>query len=107
MKRLSALLILGLTSVAAAQTTVEFWHSMGDAKRSGWIQARADEYNKAHPGVKVVPQYKGSYNDSLQATILAARQNKPPALVQIFEVGSQLALDFSKLLRGLTQRRGI
>lgn len=87
--------LLGLTTLqfATAQTTVEFWHSFGDAKRSGWIQARADEFNKANPGIKVVPSYKGSYNDSLQATILAARQGKPPALVQIFEVGSQLALD--------------
>ena len=85
--------LLGLAAQAHAQTTVEFWHSMGDAKRGGWIQARAAEFNKAHPGVKVVPVYKGSYNDSLQATILAARQGKPPALVQIFEVGSQLALD--------------
>ena len=93
MKRFAAVVTLGLASMAAAQTTVDFWHSFGDAKRSGWIQARADEYNKAHPGVKVVPAYKGSYNDSLQATILAGRQGKPPALVQIFEVGSQLALD--------------
>ncbi|MFC3861913.1 ABC transporter substrate-binding protein [Deinococcus antarcticus] len=94
MKRLTAILILGTVGqMAAAQTTVEFWHSFGDAKRSGWIQARADEFNKANPGVKVVPSYKGSYNDSLQATILASRQGKPPALVQIFEVGSQLALD--------------
>jgi sn-glycerol 3-phosphate transport system substrate-binding protein len=87
------LLTLALTGTATAQTTVEFWHSFGDAKRSGWIQARADEFNKANPGVKVVPSYKGSYNDSLQATILAARQGKAPALVQLFEVGSQLALD--------------
>ena len=87
------LLTLALTGTATAQTTVEFWHSFGDAKRTGWIQARADEFNKANPGIKVVPSYKGSYNDSLQATILAARQNKAPALVQIFEVGSQLALD--------------
>ena len=93
MKKLTLLLTLTVAQTAAAQTTVEFWHSMGDAKRSGWIQARADEYNKAHPGVKVVPSYKGSYNDSLQATILAGRQGKAPALVQIFEVGSQLALD--------------
>ncbi|MDV6375773.1 ABC transporter substrate-binding protein [Deinococcus arenicola] len=87
------MLTLALMGTATAQTTVEFWHSFGDAKRTGWIQARADEFNKANPGVKVVPSYKGSYNDSLQATILAARQGKPPALVQIFEVGSQLALD--------------
>ncbi|GGL84536.1 ABC transporter substrate-binding protein [Deinococcus aerolatus] len=87
------MLTLALMGTATAQTTVEFWHSFGDAKRSGWIQARADEFNKANPDIKVVPTYKGSYNDSLQATILAARQGKPPALVQIFEVGSQLALD--------------
>ncbi len=94
MKRLMLMLALGSTvQMAAAQTTVEFWHSFGDAKRGDWIKARADEYNKAHPGVTVVPSYKGSYNDSLQATILAARQNKAPALVQIFEVGSQLAID--------------
>ena len=100
-RKLVTLTLLAAASVAAAQTaaqttaqtTVEFWHSFGDAKRGDWIAARADEYNKAHPGVKIVPSYKGSYNDSLQATILAARQNKAPALVQIFEVGSQLALD--------------
>ncbi|GMA15222.1 ABC transporter substrate-binding protein [Deinococcus metallilatus] len=88
------MLTLALAGTASAQTvTVDFWHSFGDAKRAGWIQARADEYNKTHPDVKIVPAYKGGYNDSLQATILAARQGKPPALVQIFEVGSQLALD--------------
>ena len=93
MKTLITLGLLTLTSIAAAQTTVEFWHSFGDAKRGDWIKARADEFNKSHPGVTVVPSYKGAYNDSLQATILAARQGKAPALVQIFEVGSQLALD--------------
>ncbi|WP_188900185.1 ABC transporter substrate-binding protein [Deinococcus aerophilus] len=91
MKRI--MLTLALMGTATAQTTIEFWHSFGDAKRTGWIQARAEEFNKANPEYKVVPSYKGSYNDSLQATILAARQGKPPALVQIFEVGSQLALD--------------
>ena len=95
MKRMLLMLVLGGSALqmASAQTTIEFWHSFGDAKRTGWIQARADEYNKAHPDTIVKPVYKGSYNDSLQATILAARQNKAPALVQIFEVGSQLALD--------------
>ncbi|AFZ68568.1 ABC transporter substrate-binding protein [Deinococcus peraridilitoris] len=91
MKKL--MLALALAGTAGAQTTVEFWHSFGDAKRGGWIQARADEFNKQNPSIKVVPSFKGGYNDSLQATILAARQNKAPALVQIFEVGSQLSLD--------------
>ncbi|GHF51290.1 ABC transporter substrate-binding protein [Deinococcus metalli] len=79
--------------VAAAQTTIEFWHTFGDAKRGGWIQDRASEYNKAHPGIQVMPTFKGSDNDLITATILSARQNTPPALTQIFEGGSQLALD--------------
>ncbi len=85
---------LVLSFVALAQgVTVEFWHTFGDAKRSGWIQARADEYNKANLGQKIVPLYKGSSDESLQATVLAARQGKPPALLQVEGVSSQLALD--------------
>ena len=95
MKRIALTLALLGTATAqtAAQTTVEFWHTFGDPKRGGWIQERADEFNKANPGLKVVPTYKGNDGDSLSATILSARQGTPPALVQIFEGGSQLALD--------------
>jgi sn-glycerol 3-phosphate transport system substrate-binding protein len=86
--------IVTLTLIASAQNlSVEFWHTFGDAKRADWIQARADEYNKAHPGTKVVPVYKGISDETLQSTILAARQGKAPALVQVDGTSSQLALD--------------
>ena len=78
---------------AQAQTTIEFWHTFGDAKRGGWIQDRADEFNKLHPDLKVVPSFKGGDNELISATILSARQGNPPAISQIFEGGSQLALD--------------
>ena len=94
MKRIIVLSFMILNSVAAAQAvTVDFWHTFGDAKRSDWIAARADDYTKAHPGVKVVATFKGDSNQTLQSAILAARQNKAPALVQIDGVASQLALD--------------
>ncbi len=79
--------------LAQAQTTIEFWHTFGDAKRGGWIQDRADEFNKLHPDLKVVPAFKGGDNELISATILSARQGNPPAISQIFEGGSQLALD--------------
>ena len=85
--------LLAISGAGAQNTTVEFWHTFGDAKRSGWIQARADEYNKTHPEQKIVPIYKGDSNESLQATVLAARQGKAPDLVQVEGVSSQLALD--------------
>jgi len=91
---LSSAVSPAVISVASPQTaTVEFWHTFGDAKRSNWIQARADEYNKAHPGVKIVPSFKGDSNQTLQSTILGARQGQVPALVQVEGISSQLALD--------------
>ena len=93
-KALGAMLsvVLG-AGVMAQSVTVEFWHTFGDPKRGGWIQAQADAFNKANPNIKVVPTFKGSYPDILQAATLAARQGKPPALVQMYEIGSQFALD--------------
>jgi sn-glycerol 3-phosphate transport system substrate-binding protein len=85
--------LLVISGAGAQNTTLEFWHTFGDAKRSGWIQARADEYNKANPDSKIVPVFKGDSNETLQGTVLAARQGKAPALVQVEGVSSQLALD--------------
>jgi sn-glycerol 3-phosphate transport system substrate-binding protein len=94
MKKYWIALPLALSFVASAQNmTVEFWHTFGDAKRGDWIQARADDYNKAHSGMKVVPVYKGISDETLQATVLAARQGKAPDLVQVDGTSSQLALD--------------
>lgn len=70
-----------------------FWHALGDARRSGWINARAQEFNKTQDKYEIVPQPKGSYRETLQAAIMAARQGTPPHLVHVFEAGSQLALD--------------
>ena len=87
-------LLVALSFAASAQsTTVQFWHTFGDELRFDWIQARADAYNKAHPGVEVVPVYKGISDETLQATVLAARQGQAPALVQVDGTSSQLALD--------------
>lgn len=93
-KKMLVFLSLTLASSALAEPlTVEFWHIFGDAKRKGWIEQKAAEFNAKNPDIKVTAVVKGNYNENLQAAILAGRQGKPPALVQIFEVGSQLALD--------------
>jgi len=82
---------------AFAQTQIEFWHAFSDANRSGWIQDRIDEFNAqlAADGKNyvVVGERKGSYPETQQAAVLAARQGNPPHLVQLYEVGSQIAVD--------------
>lgn len=94
MQRLSLLLVLGLLfPVASAQTTIEFWYAFSDEARSGWIEARIAEWNEANPDFEVTGERQGSYRETLQAAVLAARQGSAPHLVQLFEVGSQLAID--------------
>ncbi len=93
-KKMLVFLSLTLASSALAEPlSVEFWHIFGDAKRKGWIDQKVADFNAKNPDIKVTAVVKGNYNENLQAAILAGRQGKPPALVQIFEVGSQLALD--------------
>jgi sn-glycerol 3-phosphate transport system substrate-binding protein len=72
---------------------IQFWHAFSDDARSGWIKGLAEEWNTLNPDFKVIAENKGSYRETLQAAILASRQGVAPHLVQVFEVGSQLALD--------------
>lgn len=80
-------------TMADEPVTIYFWHAFSDAPRSGWIEDRAAEWSEMTPGYTVVAERKGSYRETLQAAVLAARQGDAPHLVQLFEVGSQLAYD--------------
>lgn len=93
MKRhLLALSIVGLAS-AQAQTQLDFWHAFTDEPRSNWIGERATEWNAQNPDFVMNVESKGSYPETLQAAVLGARQGDTPHVVQIYEIGSQLALD--------------
>ncbi len=81
------------TTMTAAPTEIQFWHAFSDAPRSAWIEDRATEWNDMNPDFRVVTERKGSYRETLQAAALAARPGDAPHLVQLFEVGSQLAVD--------------
>lgn len=78
---------------SAGPTEIYFWHAFSDAPRSGWIEDRAAEWSAMNPDFNVIAERKGSYRETLQAAALAARQGDAPHLAQLFEVGSQLAVD--------------
>jgi sn-glycerol 3-phosphate transport system substrate-binding protein len=93
MKRyLLALSIVGLAS-AQAQTQLDFWHAFTDEPRSNWIAERAAEWSAQNPDFVMNVESKGTYPETLQAAVLGARQGDTPHVVQIYEIGSQLALD--------------
>ena len=89
--------LLALLSWGIAQTQIEFWYAFSDENRSGWINDRIAEFNEmlAADGLDyvVTGERKGSYPETQQAAVLAARQGNPPHLVQLYEVGSQIAVD--------------
>ncbi len=94
MKKLWLLVVLALAGLAFAQGAVKinFWYAMGGGNGK-FLQGMVDNFNATHPGIQVIGSYKGNYRDTLNATILAARQRTAPNIVQIFDVGTQIALD--------------
>lgn len=102
MLRRAALSIGALTCFGTAQALVqvEFWHVFNDAPRRQWMLDRAAEFHRLHPEIKVTPVAYDNYPQTFQALATAARTGTAPALVQISEAGTQLAID-SMLFRPL------
>ncbi len=72
---------------ASAQVEIQWWHSMA-GKLGDKVGEIADKFNASQKDYKVVPVYKGQYDESLTAAIAAYRAGKPPQIVQVFEVGT-------------------
>jgi len=60
---------------------------------TGVIQRMVEDFNYTHPEIEVTVQYKGSYRETLNATIAAASQGTPPSVIQSFEVGTRQNTD--------------
>lgn len=76
-----------IASSAFAQTNIEFWHAM-TGKNAEMVQKLADMYNASQKDYKIVPVFKGSYSDTLNAGIAAFRAGQAPAILQVYEVGT-------------------
>ena len=89
MKRIVAVLVaLSLGAALFAEpVTFEWWHAM-TGKNATILQDIADKFNASQSDYKVVPVYKGSYIDTMNAAIAAFRAGQAPAIAQIFEVGT-------------------
>ena len=77
-----------LTPLASqAQTEIQWWHSMGGALGE-WVNDQAKDFNASQKDYKVVPTFKGSYDESMTAAIAAFRAGNAPHILQVFEVGT-------------------
>lgn len=84
---LAAALAGALISPALAATEIQWWHAMTGANNDVVVKL-AEEFNAAQSDYKVVPAYKGSYPDTMNAGIAAFRAGNAPHIIQVFEVGT-------------------
>ena len=77
-----------LTALPAhAQTEIQWWHSMGGALGE-WVNDLAKDFNASQKDYKIVPTFKGTYDESMTAAIAAYRAGNAPHILQVYEVGT-------------------
>src|SRR5919198_447755 len=74
-------------SPALAVTEIQWWHAMTGANNDVIVKL-ANDFNASQSDYKVIPTYKGSYPDTMNAGIAAFRAGNAPHIMQVFEVGT-------------------
>ena len=86
-----ALATAALATLAAlpahAQTEIQFWHSM-TAVNNEWVNDLTKEFNASQKDFRIVPTFKGSYDESMTQAVAAFRSGNAPHILQVFEVGT-------------------
>ena len=90
-KRVVAVIAAALSAAAApaaqAQTEIQWWHAMS-GPLGQWVNDLAKQFNDSQKEYRVVPTYKGTYDESMTAAIAAFRAGNAPHILQVFEVGT-------------------
>ena len=96
--------ILGVTSLVGCSnnsvgsnktgenTEITFWHSMG-GKGGEAINSLVEEFNNSQDKIKVVAEYQGSYDDSINKLKSSALSNSGPDVMQLYDIGTKWMID--------------
>jgi sn-glycerol 3-phosphate transport system substrate-binding protein len=96
--KILTLLFLGLAMQIAiagrshAATELEFWFGVSGANAEV-IQSLAREFNDGQTDYRVVPVFKGTYPETLQAGLDAVKAGNPPHIIQVFDVGTGVMMN--------------
>ncbi len=94
----AAMLALGQAQPAkAAPVEIQFWHSMG-AQLGVDLNKIVDAFNASQSQYKIVPVFKGNYEQSMAAGIAAYRAGDAPAILQVYEVGTATMMAAKKAI---------
>lgn len=84
---------------------VTFWHAMSGS-REEVIKGIADRFNQSQTLYQVIPEYNGSYAETLTKALTAYRTGTPPTIVQVYEVGTRTMLDSGAIVPVHTLNKG-
>jgi sn-glycerol 3-phosphate transport system substrate-binding protein len=86
--KIAAITLACAASLAAqAQTEIQWWHSM-TAVNGEVVNDLAKNFNASQNKYKIVPTFKGTYDESFTAAVAAHRAGNAPHILQVFEVGT-------------------
>ncbi|MBM7068877.1 extracellular solute-binding protein [Actibacterium sp. 188UL27-1] len=74
-------------SATAEPIKIDWWHAMGGALGET-VNELAVKFNESQDEYEILPVYKGTYEETLTATIAAFRAGEHPNIVQVFEAGA-------------------
>ena len=83
----SGVLALAFAAPAQAQTEIQWWHSMTGGLND-WVLDLSSGFNASQKDYKIVPTYKGTYDETMPAAVAAFRAGNAPHILQVFEVGT-------------------
>src|SRR5688500_2736671 len=83
----TAAVFFGMAASAEAQTEIQWWHALSGANTEV-VENLAKDLHATQKDYKVVPVYKGTYPETLNAGIAAFRARQAPHILQVFDVGT-------------------
>ncbi|HKS20554.1 MAG TPA: sn-glycerol-3-phosphate ABC transporter substrate-binding protein UgpB [Bradyrhizobium sp.] len=78
---------IALSSPAHATTEIQWWHAMS-GQLGKQLEKLAADFNASQSDYRIVPSYKGSYTETVTASIFAFRSRSQPAIVQVNEIAT-------------------
>ena len=99
---LGGALLVGVSHTVWAATEIQFWHAM-EAALGERVNDIAKDFNASQSDYKIVPVFKGTYDQTLAAGIAAYRSGNAPAILQVYEVGTATMMQAKKAVVPVTE----
>ena len=100
------LLFLAALSAAAparaAATEIRFWHAMS-GPRGAELERLAARFNAGQSEYRIVPRYKGSYEETLALALGSRKSVWGPHIFQVYEAGTAEVIGRENVVRPLWQ----